>query len=384
MNVSGERVLLFGDSLSHHGSDGDPEIWDVDAGSDRLASAPGDLLASMIAEAGATAVRIDANVGRSAHNFWNTPHARFQQNDPASLIASDQQFAPTKVIVMLGTNDADSGAIDPAAMAQIRDSFPTATEILAIGPPVFADATLSTKVDQVYSMLNDVFGGNVIDARPLSSTDNRAGDGVHFQPQGALDFASQLAPQVMAISPGTQKTIWWVAIGAVLLGAAGVGYWMWSRRKLTLAGDEGIYHSHYATKAKKRRERIPAYFVDPGSGDVIDVDLRTAKYRRDGDTEFRGPNMLSVIAKESRTPEEFARRAEAWASTESDPPSTTTIAKAYRRASPAMITRLVREARDARVATTRSRWRGYINQPDEEDLGKVAGLARSVLRRMVG
>jgi len=323
MNVSGERVLLFGDSLSHHGSDGDPEIWDVDAGSDRLASAPGDLLASMIAEAGATAVRIDANVGRSAHNFWNTPHARFQQNDPASLIASDQQFAPTKVIVMLGTNDADSGAIDPAAMAQIRDSFPTATEILAIGPPIFADANLNAKVDQVYAMLNDVFGGNVIDARPLSSTDNRAGDGVHFQPQGASDFATQLAPQVLAVFPSTQRALLWIAIAVGILGAGVAAYWFWSRRKSL------------------------------------------------GFAEIDGPSMLAVIAKESRTPQEFARRAEAWASTEADPPSDKELARAYgnERGRRGMlvgpITKLIKEAREQRLASTRSRWRGYINAPDD-------------------
>jgi hypothetical protein len=61
MNVVGERIVIFGDSLSHHGADDAPEIWDVNAGSNRASSAPGDILASMLLEAGAQAVRIDAN-----------------------------------------------------------------------------------------------------------------------------------------------------------------------------------------------------------------------------------------------------------------------------------------------------------------------------------
>jgi hypothetical protein len=80
-------------------------------------------------------------------------------------------------------------------------------------------------------------------------------------------------------------------------------------------------------------------------------------------------SMLQVIASESRTPQEFATRAEAWASAEAKPPTVATIAKAYRKGSPTQITRLVQQARAKRLAHTHARWRGYMNQPeDAEDL----------------
>jgi hypothetical protein len=80
------------------------------------------------------------------------------------------------------------------------------------------------------------------------------------------------------------------------------------------------------------------------------------------------PAMLKIIANESRTPREFAERAEAWASTEAKPPTVATIAKAYRKASPAEVTRLVRQARAKRLAHTQARWQGYMSQKDHEDL----------------
>lgn len=237
MNVAGERVLLFGDSLVHHGADSDPEIWDVDAGSDRSSSAPGDLLASMLLEQGAAAVRIDANVGRSAHNFW-AGNAAYQFQSAADLITSDTAFAPTKVVVILGTNDADSGAIDEAAMQQIADTYGAmGAEVWAIGPPVFADPTLSAKADQVYTVMGDVFGGRLIDWRPLSSTDNRAGDGMHFQAAGAVASAQALAQALIT----TASPIPW--LWALVGGAFGVvGFLLLERRKARKGLSGSAYH----------------------------------------------------------------------------------------------------------------------------------------------
>jgi lysophospholipase L1-like esterase/GNAT superfamily N-acetyltransferase len=400
MDVVGERILIFGDSLTHHGADAAPEIWDVDVGSGRASSAPGDLLASMLLEQGAQAVRTNANVGRSAHNFW-AGNARRQLHSAQELIASDQAWGPTKVIVMLGTNDADSGAINADAMAAIRDAYAAmGAEVWAIGPPVFVDPTLSAKADRAFAMMSDVFGDRLIDARPLSSTVGRAGDGVHFQPVAAQQFALQLASALAT----TRSSVWnrkpWLgaALGVAIFGT--LGYLIWgSYRSGQLGGHDededdllpggkaegmspddfdprqlkagikvelehtndpaiaqeiardhlaedpdyyiklksihldGLMHmvdgkkwtrghspaaagyreiackagipdlhcwsspkqlkgpsqpSHYQ-KQKPPAEKIPAYFVDPETGDVVEVDQRTAKYRREGETEFRGP-----------------------------------------------------------------------------------------------
>ena len=75
-----------------------------------------------------------------------------------------------------------------------------------------------------------------------------------------------------------------------------------------------------------------------------------------------GPNMLATIAKESRSPEEYARRAEAWASAEAAPPSVASIAKAYRGAKPSKVAQLVRDARETRHAQSRNRWKSLIAQ----------------------
>jgi hypothetical protein len=92
-------------------------------------------------------------------------------------------------------------------------------------------------------------------------------------------------------------------------------------------------------------------------------------YARDKIRTLAGPSMLRLIASESKTPQEYARRADAWASAEAKPPALATIAKAYRKASPGEIMRLLRQAKTERLAHTQARWRGYVAQPDEpEDL----------------
>ena len=202
MNLRGERVLIFGDSLTHHGAMDAPEIWDVNLGANRSSGAPGDLLASLIRDQGAAAVRTNANVGRSAKNFWTAPNRR--QTRPASvLLDADRAWRPTKVIIMLGTNDADIGVMDPGSIARLRDTYEAmGAEVLAIGPPVFADARMTANAAKVYATLQTVFRGKVIDARPLSATTGRAGDGVHFTATGARAFALKLLPAVQGLGTG--------------------------------------------------------------------------------------------------------------------------------------------------------------------------------------
>lgn len=234
MNVAGERILIFGDSLTHSGSDGGPEIWDVDQGSGRVSSAPGGILASLLLEAGAQAVRTDANVGRSAANFW-AGTSRHQFQSAAALVESDRAFAPTKVIVMLGTNDADVGRMDPTAIATIRDTYAgMGAEVIAIGPPVFASEAMNAKVQGVYDVLSQTFD-TVIDARPLSSTNNRAGDGVHFTPLSAQPFAYALATEVTAASAVRTAVHRWWKLALIGAGAAGILGLLWWRGRPTRA-----------------------------------------------------------------------------------------------------------------------------------------------------
>lgn len=203
MHIHGERIIIFGDSLTHHGDDSAPEIWDVDQGSQRSSAQPGDLLASLLFEQGAV-VRTNANVSRSALNFWNTPHPRFQQRSPEDLISSDRLFKPSLVFVMLGTNDIGLNlSTDAAAMQRIREAYRAmGAEVWAIGPPVFA----ALNSDPVYNMLRSVFGADrVIDARPLSATVNRAKDGVHFQPAGAVSLAANLLREITSQGVATKQ-----------------------------------------------------------------------------------------------------------------------------------------------------------------------------------
>lgn len=91
------------------------------------------------------------------------------------------------------------------------------------------------------------------------------------------------------------------------------------------------------------------------SGDVVDFEERERrlKARKAG---LRGPSMLQVIAKESRTAEEFARRAEAWNSSERDPLSVKKLAAAYKKAKPSTVAKLIREAHEQRIEGRERMW----------------------------
>lgn len=77
-------------------------------------------------------------------------------------------------------------------------------------------------------------------------------------------------------------------------------------------------------------------------------------------------DMLKVIAAESRTPEEYARRAEAWASGESTPPPMAKLTR-FKKVSPAKMHALILKARDARVRGSRARHERFVAQPDEDE-----------------
>jgi len=212
MNARGERVIIFGDSLSHPGSDSGPEITDITTGSNRSSSAPGDLLASLLLEQGATAARVNARVGRSAWNFWS-------RENTEALLSADRTFRPTKVVVVLGTNDIGlSIAKDAEAMRAIKDAYQKmGAEVWAIGPPVFTSASLNAQAEPVIKMMSSIFGGRFLDGRPLSTTAGRAGDGVHFRPESARQTALMMADALLSKSSPMSP---WVGVAA---GIAGIG-----------------------------------------------------------------------------------------------------------------------------------------------------------------
>jgi lysophospholipase L1-like esterase len=202
LSVDGQRVLVFGDSLSHPGPDAGPSTFDV-RDDDPLfasASAPGAVLAARLLRGAdthgqkASAVRIDARVGRSARSFLG-------KEDSQALLASDAAFHPDKVIVMLGTNDIDAGTSGAAldltkeALRKIRDAYRgMGAEVVAVGPPSYPNDHYTQGAPAMLAALRDVFGADrVLDARSLTSEAGRTRDGIHFTQAGAALVGPRLA-----------------------------------------------------------------------------------------------------------------------------------------------------------------------------------------------
>lgn len=213
VNVRGERILIFGDSLSHYGSDSAPEVWEPTSTALVSSSAPGAVLASLLRTQGAAAVRTNARVSRSAANFYD-------REDATRLLNADRAWQPTKVIVMLGTNDIGR-SLDKttAAMAGIKSAYEgMGAEVWAVGPFTYNHASLNAQAPEVVRVMQNVFGSRFIDGRPLSVQTGRTGDGVHFGAAAAKQTALNIANAVM-----TKQTAGDM-LGAVALGAAiGIG-----------------------------------------------------------------------------------------------------------------------------------------------------------------
>jgi len=204
-SVSGKRVVIFGDSLSSG------------------VGSPGGVLGSHLNLKGAV-VKINARVGRSANNFYG-------REDAVGQLRDLDAFAPHIAIVELGTNDIGlSIAIDQAKMTQLRDGLARAgaTEVWAIGPPSFADATLSQGAAVVVDMMRRVFGDRFIDARPLTAdmtTTGRTADGVHFTSSGGSKAGARLAAAFL--DAGSFP----VSLLVIAAGAAGALVYLRSRRR---------------------------------------------------------------------------------------------------------------------------------------------------------
>lgn len=248
MDVKGQRVLIFGDSLTARS--GAPIQVDVTEGIDRRSSSPGDLLASQLLAAGATAARINARVGRSAWNFW-------QREEAAKLIAADLAWQPTIVFVMLGTNDIGLNLTkDRQALERIRDAYAAGgAQLVGIGPPAFSVERLAEGLPGIVAMHRKVFGPDrVVDARPLSQdlleAPGRAGDRVHFTAAGAAALAPRLAAAIAGLPAAPRKGAPWKPLGigfGLTLGlGALIGGMVWvSRRREQLGA--AVEHQPHTT-----------------------------------------------------------------------------------------------------------------------------------------
>lgn len=195
------RVLLIGDSMSHHGVDNAPNVAEIS--SFPKGDSPGSQMLGWLRQAGATATRVDAKIGRSAYSL-------FRSEPGDQLLAADRAWQPDLVIVMLGTNDLGLNAsVDKTYMQRIRDSFP-GVEVWGIGPPDFANPTLHAQTNAIVGMMRDVFGPRFIDARPLTqdylTRYRSSGDGVHFWGEGAEVFGYRLAVALL-----TRRRLAWLA-----------------------------------------------------------------------------------------------------------------------------------------------------------------------------
>jgi lysophospholipase L1-like esterase len=241
MDVRGQRVLIFGDSLTQRGS---AELVNVTEPPNRASSAPGDLLASWLLASGAAAARLDARSGRSGINFWGREATQ-------QLLQADAQWKPSLVVVMLGTNDIGRHRDQTVlALAKIRDAYRAmGAQVIAIGPPSFTRADLQQGSQSVVDVLHTVFGArNVIDARPLSAdlagSQFRTSDQVHFTREGAAVLAQRLAGALFKLGGFREKLTklkpLGIGLGATLgIGLVGFGLiWISKRRTKLLAGDD--------------------------------------------------------------------------------------------------------------------------------------------------
>lgn len=259
MDVKGQRVLIFGDSLTARS--GAPVQVDITEGTDRRSSSPGDLLASQLLAAGAAAARINARVGRSAWNFW-------QREEAAKLIAADLAWQPTIVFVMLGTNDIGLNLTkDRQALERIRDAYAAGgAQLVGIGPPAFSVERLAEGSPGVVAMHRKVFGPDrVVDARPLSQdlleAPGRAGDRVHFTAAGAAALAPRLAAAIAGLPAAPRKGAPWKPLGigfGLTLGlGALIGGMVWvSRRREQLGAADNLPAVRSPQEVQKAFEQL--------------------------------------------------------------------------------------------------------------------------------
>lgn len=226
MNARGERIIVFGDSLSVH--IGSIPVWNVDQGANRNSAQPGDLLASLLFEQGAQ-VRLNAKGGRSAWNYFTVEP--YQQ-----LIADDLAWRPTKIVFVLGTNDVGmTRALDEKAMKRLYDAYKqSGAELWAIGP--FVSRLNPNEIEATVQSMKRVWGMRFIDGRSLTQLIQPGADGIHYNQAGARALSLAIADALLsALGPKA-----WVglATGAAIVVGAALAWSWYKRRRRGLAGVE--------------------------------------------------------------------------------------------------------------------------------------------------
>lgn len=178
----GARVYLLGDSLS--------------VGT----HSPGGQLAQLLRHAGAS-VLVRAVGGWTALQF-----VRSQRADILSDVLS---FAPTVILVCLGTNEEANIAAGGNAQAllnahaQLRGLFPPSVQVILIGPPqvdpsVIRGRPLVEVLPWLYNQFRALYGAYLIDTRPYAKP--RPGN-VHLDAKHAAIFAEQVYERLTGQKP---------------------------------------------------------------------------------------------------------------------------------------------------------------------------------------
>jgi hypothetical protein len=117
------------------------------------------------------------------------------------------------------------------------------------------------------------------------------------------------------------------------------------------------------------------------SGDVVDGEERNRRLnaRKSG---LRGSSMLKLIASESRSPQEFARRAEAWNAAEAQPLPVTKLARAYTKAKPGTVARLIREAEEQRREGREKLWTKMSRGLRGNELGALPADVAKIAKKL--
>ena len=127
-----------------------------------------------------------------------------------------------------------------------------------------------------------------------------------------LSTSTTTAPTTTTTAPPKQQIVRFPRrmVGPIRLralrglgGTAGAKAWLYVLLGLVVTGGAFAFLASHAEKAERPKRRA-----------------------------LRGPDMLKVIARESRSPAEYARRAEAWNAAEAHPLSVAKLAKAYPKA----------------------------------------------------
>ncbi len=124
----------------------------------------------------------------------------------AATLGRARRFAPRRIVVMAGTNDAIEGPIDRAELGALWRTLCAEPKIVVTLVPPTIDATLNARVRIVNAVIaRQCASRPVVSLAPLAGPDGRlqaryTGDGVHLSPAGYAVWDEALRRQ----APGTR------------------------------------------------------------------------------------------------------------------------------------------------------------------------------------